>query len=170
MSTLAAAEDSSLCSSGWVTRGADAAAGTHSFLLPSLLGTAVGTRLHGGSAAGNMHTSDSSIASESFDCSASESDGGGSMLYMGGCKAAAACAAKDVVPVAERCRLECVARDEGDWVAAVVAVGGGWLICMLSHCASGGGWADDASSMGCCGSSSCMFGGPVAWQRCLRAA
>ena len=139
-----------------------AAAGAVSFLLPSLLGTAVGACLHVADAAGNVHRSDSSTASESCDCSASESDGGGSTPYMGGCKAAAACAAKDVVPVAERCRLECVARDGGDLGASAVAVGGGWLGCLLLDIASDGRWGEAFLCVGHC-SGSCVAGGPVIW-------
>ena len=160
-SKLSTATASSVCCSDWLTEGAGAAAGAVSSLLPSLLGTAVGACLHGAdAAAGKMHTSDSSIASESFDCSASESDGGGSIPYIGGCRAAAACAAKDVVPVAERCRLECVARVGGDWGAAAVAVGGGWLECKLPEVASDGSWRDEPSSVRHC-RVSCIAGGPT---------
>ena len=158
-SILSPATGSSLCSSDWLIKGG-AAAGAVSSLLRSLLGTAVGVRLHGADAAGSMHTSDSSIASESSDCSASESDGGGSVPYIGGCRAAAACAAKDVVPVAERCRLEYVARVEGDWGADAVAVGG-WLECKLPEVTSDGCWREESSSVAHC-SGSCMAGGPVA--------
>ena len=117
---------SSLCSSDRLIKGTAAVAGAVSSFLPSLLGRAVGALLHAAdAAAGNMHKPDSSTASKSFDCSASESDGGGSIAYIGGCRAAAACAAKDVVPVAERCRLKWFAREEGEWGAAAVAVRGG---------------------------------------------
>lgn len=161
---LSTATGSSLCPSDRLTKGTAPAAGAVSSVLPSLLSTAAGVRLHGADAAdGNMHKSDSSIASESFDCSASESDGRGSTPYIGGCRAAAACAAREVVPVAERCRLKWFARDEGDWGAVAVAVRGGWLEGKLPEFASDGSCGEESSSVGHC-SGSCMAGGPVAMQ------
>lgn len=138
---------SSLCSLDWCTGGAGGAVvGAGSSLLPCLLGIVGGTCLLVADAAGrNVHRdrSDWSIVNESCDCSVSESGGGGSTSCIGGCKAAAACAAKVVVPVVERCRLECVARDEGDLGAAAVAVGTSWLWCASPDVASDGGWVED---------------------------
>ena len=145
------ATGSSVTSSDWRTGGAsDAVAGAGSSLLSCLLGMIGGTCLLVADAAGfERHRSDSSIAKESCDCSASESGGGGSTPCIGGCRAAAACAAKVVVPVVERCKLECIARDEGDLGATAVAVGTSWLWSVLPDVASDEGWVEDTLSEHC---------------------
>lgn len=84
-SQLSTAIGSSPCPSGRLTERAG------SSLLPCLRSITGGAcLLIADAAAGNMHRSNSSMASEWCDCSASESGGGGSTPYMGGCKAAAA--------------------------------------------------------------------------------